>query len=345
VTNLSHKTTGAPAILVVVAMALWPLSCDKGDAGGTASQEFEIEKRYQRGPISVELRASRKEITIADRLTLVIQAEVQEDYEVGLPKFGAKLQQFGIVDYVTAPPRLADNGRVVSRRSYVLEPFLSGEYEIPPMTITFWKKGDPDGKKHEIQTETITIQVASLLPAKAAELEIKDIAGPLDIPAPRRLWLYAAISAAVTVLASTVALVVWRRRRRERIAGVPRIPAHELAYDRLEKLLGEKLIENGRFKDFYRGISDILRHYIENRFGLCAPERTTEEFLEELRCDDVLAASHKDLLTEFLRHCDLVKFAELQPGEMEIQQTFNVCKRLIMETASEEARVPRVSAG
>jgi len=329
---------------VVVAVAFWPLSCDKEDIGGTANQEFEIEKRYQRGPISVELRASRKEITIADRLTLVIQVEIQEDYEVELPKFGAKLQQFGIVDYVTDPPRLADSGRVVSRRSYVLEPFLSGEYEISPMTIIFWKKGDPDGKKHEIQTEKLTIQVTSLLPAKAAELEIRDIAGPVDIPAPRPPWLYAAISAAVTVLASTAALVVWRRRRRERIAAVPRIPAHELAYDRLEKLLGEKLIESGRLKDFYRRISDILRHYIENRFGLCAPERTTEEFLQELRRNDVLPASHKDLLTEFLRHCDLVKFAELQPDEAEIQQTFDACKRFIMETASEEARVPQASA-
>ena len=32
-----------------------------------------------------------------------------------------------------------------------------------------------------------------------------------------------------------------------------------------------------RSKEFYERISGILRHYIEDRFDLHAPERTTEE--------------------------------------------------------------------
>ena len=79
-------------------------------------------------------------------------------------------------------------------------------------------------------------------------------------------------------------------------------------------------------------LSNTLRHYIENRFTLRAPELTTEEFLADLRDNDVLIQSHKDLLKEFLQHCDLVKFAEHLPAKGEIQQAFDACKRFILET-------------
>ena len=59
---------------------------------------------------------------------------------------------------------------------------------------------------------------------------------------------------------------------------------------------------------------------------------STEEFLADLRDTDILIQSHKDLLREFLQHCDLVKFAEHVPDTAEIQQAFDACKRFILET-------------
>ncbi len=96
------------------------------------------------------------------------------------------------------------------------------------------------------------------------------------------------------------------------------------------------MIEQGQVKLFYIRISDILRHYIENRFALHAPERTTEEFLAELQQSAVLAHGHKILLKEFLLHCDLVKFAELLPANDQIQKTFDLCKLFIVETQVKE---------
>jgi hypothetical protein len=113
--------------------------------------------------------------------------------------------------------------------------------------------------------------------------------------------------------------------------------AHEIAYEELKRLLAEKLVEQGAVKDFYLRLSHILRHYIEDRFGLHAPERTTEEFLLDLGSTQALIPHHKELLKEFLNHCDMVKFAEHQPSTMEIQQTFDSCKQFIVET---EIRVP-----
>jgi hypothetical protein len=134
------------------------------------------------------------------------------------------------------------------------------------------------------------------------------------------------------VLVLCGALLVWWRRRHQPEAPELRIPAHELAYAELRELVEANLVEQGLIKEFYQGVSDILRRYLERRFGLHAPERTTEEFLAELAVDSTLSAEHKTLLSKFLQHCDLVKFAKLEPSEEEIQQTFDACKNVIEQT-------------
>ena len=115
--------------------------------------------------------------------------------------------------------------------------------------------------------------------------------------------------------------------------------AHEIAYERLRKLVEQDLFEAGLIKQFHEEISDILRHYIEHRFELRAPERTTEEFLSELQVSNVLGESDKGDLGEFLVHCDLVKFAKHSPSSEQIQETFNLVKSFIEKTKSDERKV------
>jgi hypothetical protein len=100
--------------------------------------------------------------------------------------------------------------------------------------------------------------------------------------------------------------------------------------------LAENLLTKGEIKFFHLRISDILRRYIENRFGLKAPERTTEEFLVELSQSEttanVLLRSHKNLLTDFLTQCDLVKFAKHEPSITECEKTVFICQEFIEKT-------------
>ena len=245
----------------------------------------------------------------------------------------------GIVDYVVTPPRLLEQGLVGYTKSYELEPFLSGEYQIPAMKVSFGKPEEE--KRHELESETLTVQVSSLLPEEAAELAIEEIMPPVAFPRPPHRWLYALIAAAILGAAGFFGYTRWRKRRAttETIVGPP---AHEIAFAQLEDLIQAKLIEMGEVKLFYLRLSNTLRHYIENRFTLRAPERTTEEFLADLRDNDVLIQSHKDLLKEFLQHCDLVKFAEHLPSTGEIEQAFDACKRFILETQAPASRSNRV---
>lgn len=162
--------------------------------------------------------------------------------------------------------------------------------------------------------------------------DIKDIKPPLDIPGDFPWgWL---ILGVVAVLAG-VAVFLILHRRQKRSSAVPVIaqaPSWEKAYARLEQLKIKRLIERPSLKDFYSELSDIIRHYLEERFSLKAPEMTTEEFLESLKTSPVLNDVQQQMLKDFLVTCDMVKFAKHQPTSQQAQRSFDLIKTLISQT-------------
>lgn len=116
-------------------------------------------------------------------------------------------------------------------------------------------------------------------------------------------------------------------------------PAHQIAYEAFEALKAKELPARGLIKEYYIELSDIIRHYIENRFDIQAPEMTTEEFLGYLRNTDNLTGTQKNLLKDFLNQCDLVKFAKYGPDQKEINDSFVYAKRFVDETKPVEIQV------
>jgi hypothetical protein len=309
------------------------LSCGRDDAAAPG-KKWEIDRDYTRGPVTVRVAVSRKELTIAERLDLLVETRAGSGYVTALPRFGDKLEQFGIVDYRSEPPKLESDGTVVTRRTYELEPFLSGEYVIPPMTVSFHEVGD--STIHYMESDTIRVTVTSILPEDQAGLEIKEIAGPAELPSDYRGAMV--IGAAVLLVSGAVVFLLWRRSKRLREMTARKVPAHEKAFALLERLLAEGLVEEKRYAEFTARVSDILRVYIEDRFGLRAPERTTEEFLAEAGGGLNVDTGKKSILERFLVHCDLVKFAALEPTADDVKRTFETCRDFIDATKREEVK-------
>ena len=311
--------------------------CGKNPDGKADKAQFEIDKNYERGPLTVHVRADKAKMTIAETVLLELEAAIEPGYEVRMPKVDKVLESFGIVDWDNLGDKLDPNNRVVSTYHYRLEPFLSGTYLIPAFTFEFYDANSPEDKKYELTTEPIDIEVTSLLGEQRAELKIDDIEDVLEMPRQASYtWVW--VLGVVVVAAATG---LWLYLRRKRVKELVRIfrPAHELAYERLRALVKEDLVGAAKIKEFYERISDILRHYIEHRFSLRAPERTTEEFLAELANTEVLPAAEKQRLGEFLKHCDLVKFAKHNPTTQQIQETFDLVKDFIEKTKSDERKV------
>ncbi len=310
--------------------------CGKGSKDNASQAKFEVDKVYERGPASVHVRLDRTKMSIADTVLLQLEASVPSGYEMQMPKVDKVLENFGIVDWDNLGNKLDDKNNVVTTYQYRLEPFLSGKYDIPAFTFQFHDVNDPNSK-HEVASEPVPVEVTSLLGEQRAKLVIEDIEGVVEMPKkPLRWWLWGL--GLLGVAAAPAGWLLLRSRRTKELVRIFR-PAHELAYARLRPLVAEELVEAGRIKEFYDRISGILRHYIEDRFDLRAPERTTEEFLTELRFADSLSPLHKEVLGEFLTHCDLVKFAKHEPTTEQIQQTFDLVKDFIEKTRSDERKV------
>jgi hypothetical protein len=152
--------------------------------------------------------------------------------------------------------------------------------------------------------------------------DIRDIKGLVPVP---HSWWWLLIPLALVVIA--VAIWLWRRGRKPILAApvVRVLTPLEAALAALQQLRQDA----PPAEEFYTRLSDIIRHYIENRFGLRAPERTTEEFLAEA----TLPAQHMTLLGAFLREADLVKFARLRPGTEDMDRAATAGERFIRESA------------
>ena len=155
---------------------------------------------------------------------------------------------------------------------------------------------------------------------------LRDIKPPVEIPTG---WVWAFWVVGASLLAA-IAYFAWRywQKRRTQIAIPPIIPPHVRAKQKLEAALG--LL--GQPREFCIMVSDTIRYYLEERFTFRAPERTTEEFLYELRQTDLLTPDQKESLGEFLKSCDLVKFARYEPGEPELRDLHASALRLVEET-------------
>jgi hypothetical protein len=162
--------------------------------------------------------------------------------------------------------------------------------------------------------------------ADANVSDIRDIKPPIAIPNGWE-WLWWAL-AALAIAGMAIFAWRWWQRRKANQPVEPPVPAHI----RAKQKLGEALALISQPKPFCILVSDTVRVYLEERFDFHAPERTTEEFLYELRDTDLLLPEQKESLGNFLESCDLVKFARYEPGEPELRELHGSAVRLVDET-------------
>lgn len=154
-------------------------------------------------------------------------------------------------------------------------------------------------------------------PAAASDADqLRDIRGPIVIPPPWwHHWPYAAaaLGAALVIALGVAGVRRWRRRAEDPTAAARR---------RLRE--ARRLFAAGDVRGFAHAVSEALRGYIEARFAVHAPRRTTEEFLAEIAGEERSPlAAHRPLLAEFLDRADRAKFGgyHLDAAEADLMET------------------------
>ncbi|UCD58962.1 MAG: hypothetical protein JSV16_07605, partial [Candidatus Hydrogenedentota bacterium] len=123
-------------------------------------------------------------------------------------------------------------------------------------------------------------------------------------------------------------------------------PAHEEALESLERLLGKRLIERGREREFCFEISEIFRRYMQARFGIPALDLTTDEILPRVEKNGIVEENLRLVVREFLTGTDLVKFAKYRPTQEEIEEIIDHTRLFIDKTKISSANdLEPVAAG
>lgn len=174
-----------------------------------------------------------------------------------------------------------------------------------------------------------TIEVTSVIGEHGNELE-----APAQMLPPRTNW-WPYVAAVAGLLAVFCGIWWFTRVRARPAAAAIELAPHTKALRALARLRTAPRTTAAQIGTFYVEVSDVLRVYLEERFALCAPERTTEEFLRDLEGGDQLARSHRAELERFLSQCDLVKFAAHVPTEADHLSTFAVAESFVDHTRAD----------
>jgi hypothetical protein len=367
-----------PALAVVLALAAAapaaaqvPRRIDDGPNLTPGAVESETVKDNVRVVIS----ADRAQVPIVDTVTVTLAIEAPPWMLAAFPRLVDELGPFQLVREEAAGPFVVPGeGTRIQRNEhrYVLDPKVPGEHSIPPLTISvvdaskapsiacvylreckteLGRTGrlEATNRPSFLRTGRLAIEVTSVLPADADITKPKTILPPVDLPPPPPTEIpWRQIAAALAASAALMLLGGWlirRFRRGPRARAVPTRPAHELALAALRGLEGADAGTPERIEAFYVRLSAILRRYLDWRFGLHAPERTTEETLRAAAEAIGALAQRRDLVGDFLRACDRVKFARQRPGHGEARDMLGTAVRFVEETADASARVPVAQGG
>ena len=212
--------------------------------------------------------------------------------------------------------------------SIVLAPFEEGTYQLPDIPVV---KVTPEGSDTLI-FKGLEMEVKTM-PVDTATFEIHDIKGQIQYPVTFREvlpWLGGGLLAA-----ALIALLVWlgvRASKRRQEALKPKDPAYIVALRELDKYRSDKYWAPEKQKAFYSGITDALKFYMDDRFGVDAPEMTTAELFDALKDDKDITPEMYASLKELFERADFVKFAKHVASDEENAGALPLAVRFVTTT-------------
>jgi hypothetical protein len=280
-------------------------------------------------PHGFSARADKGEVRLGELFGYEIEIQHAPDERYDLP--GAlDLKPFEATGAACRREAGKSAGEVVTRCSMRLSLFETGEHDIPDLTLV---AHTPAGERLLKVPGARVTGVGMLDPgATAQDLQLRDIAPPVPILVPS--YRLAAWAAGVLGGAALLALGAWlwhRRRRAEDGTGAPPLAPHERFQRLLDGLESEALPRQGRGRELFFRLSEMVREYVGAILGFNALDLTTEEILGELAQRAPLRFD-RDAFAQFCRHSDLVKFARHEPSEAECAWALAFARTLLEQT-------------
>lgn len=222
------------------------------------------------------------------------------------------------------------NNRLQIERDLIIQAFDSGLYTLPPLNYVV---SSDTFKTSPLALKVIPVDIDTMT-------SIHGYAGTVSIP--RKFWDYFPDFIAdywiwyviALVIAGGITAYLLLRKKNIKAVFTPAekpIPPYEAAMAQLERLRLRKLCERGQEKEFYTELTDILRVYLQRRFGINAMEMTTTQIKRAVRDNDTTRNS-TERMARILEMADFVKFAKVRPLPEDNTSSFNSAVAFIEDT-------------
>ncbi len=284
-----------------------------------------------KGQTEAEAKLDTTDITIGDQINLQLSFTGPSDVKVAWPALSDTIvTNVEVVDRTGIDTVPSGDGVNHYIQNLTVTSFDSGYYAIPPFRFNYRIKGDTT--LHFVETAPLLLGVHTV--EVDTTKAFKDIKMPIAAPYTLREALpWIALGLAIILIGYLLFYYFKKKKRDEPVfkSAKPKLPPHQIALDALETLKFKKLWQNGKVKEYHTELTDILRTYISERFGIHALEMTTDEIVESFEPVTVNEQAKAKLKDIFVL-ADLVKFAKAQPLPVENDLSLNNAIDFVKET-------------
>lgn len=202
------------------------------------------------------------------------------------------------------------SGRIQINYQMGVQVFDSGQYRIPGIVFV---AGSDSASSKPINLMVLPVKVTADDPisplTEVADPENPSIFDALPDWLVRFWWIFFIVPALIVA-----GIWAWKRYKQEGtlLPARPEKSPYEEAVEGLQRLKARKLWQSGEEKEFYTILTDILRRYLDRRFGIKAMEMTSREIMQTIADDPALRES-RPMMRQILDMADFVKFAMVRP--------------------------------
>ena len=290
---------------------------------------------------TVEARIVPDSIGIGDTFTLEIDVERDQVQVTEFPLYEND-DKLEVVQSLPVDTLSREGRRLRLRKRYVMQAFSEGRYNLGRPGVLYADKNivdtlyTSDSLRLDVgtfQIDTAKQTIYDLKPQKTLPFRFREVSGYVKWGVFFLLMLLAAGYALKRYLASR------GKGFGDLFKPAPPLPPHVAAIQALEALHHQKLWQNNRHKQYYSGLTDILRTYIAARWDIGAMEMTSDEIIETMRPEELPDKARMDL-TAILRDADLVKFAKATPEAEQNEADYLKAYYFVEETKPVEEEAP-----
>jgi len=278
--------------------------------------------------ITVSSSTDTTDYLVGDFINFNIEVVTKKNVQVLAPVFPDTLSKLDLIS-ISEPVINETEELNTINYNFILAGYDSVSATIHPVTIEYRSEGDTTLKK--ITTDPVNINIHTV-PVSTAE-EIKDVKSPLTIAFD---WIELLLWLALGLVVIIVGWIFYRRYKKKKSElhvekKIIKIPIHVKAFAALDELEKKQLWQKGKIKEYHSNITEIIRIYFQERFGLPAMELTTSESIQQLRKTKE-AGNIIDLTIDFLSNADLVKFAKFQPLQSVNEEMMTQARNIVQNT-------------